>query len=150
MKNLEKKEWQKKIRHNSWKTYVLATLTALSLSLTSCKAPTWVDVVKDKQKVEVAENQLSLLIEKRRELVLIYNQYLALSGTPWYDNLDFEKAKAQTFDQIVKYEKDINKQIKKINKYKWKLTKDELKSLDVSPNPNTPMDPNKYDFTNVH
>jgi len=148
MKNLEKQENWKRIRHNSWKTYALATLTALSLSLTSCKAPTWADIIKDKQKIEVAKNQLSLLIEERRELVETYNQYLALSGTPWYDNLDFENAKTQVFAQIVKHEKDINKKIKEINRHKWKLTKHELKSLEASPNPNTPMDPNKYNFTN--
>ena len=146
MKNLEKKEEQKKIRHNSWKTYALATLTALSLSLTSCKAPTWVDVVKDKQKIEIAENQLSLLIDQRKEMVAQYNKYLRLTGTPWYDNLEFENEKARLYDAIVKKDKEIVKAIK----HKWKLegnlNKDQVKALEKSPNPNDSMDPNKFNF----
>jgi len=146
MKNLEKNEGQKKIRHNSWKTYALATLTALSLSLTSCKAPTWVDVVKDKQKIEIAENQLSLLIDQRKEMVAQYNKYLRLTGTPWYDNLEFENEKARLYDAIVKKDKEIVKAIK----HKWKLegnlNKDQVKALEKSPNPNDSMDPNKFNF----
>jgi hypothetical protein len=57
-------------------------LTALSLSLTSCKAPTQVDIIKDKQKIEVVSNQLSLLIDQRKEMVAQYNKYLRLTGTP--------------------------------------------------------------------
>jgi hypothetical protein len=57
-------------------------MTALSLNLTSCKAPTQVDVVKDKQKIEVVSNQLSFLIDQRKEMVDKYNEYLRLTGTP--------------------------------------------------------------------
>ena len=147
MKNLEKQEKWKRIRHNSWKTFALATMTALSLNLTSCKAPTQVDIVKDKQKIEVASNQLSLLIDQRKEMVNKYNEYLRLSDTPWYkDNLEFENAKAQLYAAIVEQ----NERIVEAIKHKWKLVKKlnrhQIKALKQSPNPKEPMDPNKFDF----
>ena len=146
MKNLEKQEKWKRIRHNSWKTFALATMTALSLNLTSCKAPTQVDIVKDKQKIEVVSNQLSLLKDQRKEMVNQYNKYLRLTGTPWYDNLEFENEKARLYDAIVKKDKEIVKAIK----HKWKLegnlNKDQVKALEKSPNPNEPMDPDKFNF----
>jgi hypothetical protein len=89
---------------------------------------------------------LSFLIDQRKEMVDKYNEYLRLTGTPWYDNLEFEEAKAQLFDKIVKTDKKIVKLIKKRNKFVNSLTKDQLKSLEQSPNPNNPMDPNKFNF----
>jgi len=79
-------------------------------------------------------------------MVAQYNKYLRLTGTPWYDNLEFENEKARLYDAIVKKDKEIVKAIK----HKWKLegnlNKDQVKALEKSPNPNDPMDPNKFNF----
>lgn len=146
MKKLEKNEWQKKIRHNSWKTYALAALTALSLNFSACRAPTQVDIVNKEKKIEVVSEQLSVLKEQRKELVNRYNQYLALTGTPWYTSPEFKEAKAQLFVAIEKKDKEIINLLKEKWKLEEKRDKDIIKALEKSQDPNKPIDPNKFDF----
>lgn len=142
---------QKKHRANKRKNVVVTgslfvALWASTLWTTSCNTtPSSERIAKDKWDIEMVSNQLSYLIEARKNLVRKYNDLLLKSQAD-PDNLALERSKSQVYDLIKDYNKDIERLGKKYIKKTKKLDNDVLKSQNANINPNQPIDENTYDY----
>lgn len=144
MKNIETKDWKKKNRCNSWKTYAAIWATAICMVINWCDRPT--DIVKREASIERTENQLRHLVDERKTLVDQYNHYLELAGSPGYTSTKFKEAQYQEYEAILKKEKKIDRLIYKHNFQKKRLSKKQFNLLKNKPDPKQKMDRNKYDY----
>ncbi len=139
-------QWnEKKTSHiNRWKNLLAAS--AIALTLASCNTTSSGEkIARDKEKIEIVSNQLSYLIEARKDLVRKYNILLERSKRE-PENIALEKSKSQVFDAIKQYNRDIEKLGKRHINATKRLDKDILKSKDGKINPDQPIDEWTYDY----
>ncbi len=150
------KNYQQRTKVNSRKNFeklkkwllVLLSASAIAWGASSCDKPTWVDIAKDKEKIEISITQRKLAIDERKSLVIQFNQYIDMenSNPSLKDDIAFQKGKAQVYDRICELNEEIDKDTKRIWKKEKNLYKDERKSLKKHPNIHKKMDPNAYNW----
>ena len=136
---------QERTHSSRWKKFVTAGAIVVTLGAAACATPNAEDIARDREKIEVISNQLSYLIEARKDLARKYNELLDRSQHE-PDNIELEKSKSQVFDAIKDYDKEINKLSKQYIKKTKQLDSDIVDAQNGNLNPKQPIDENKYDY----
>ena len=143
MENLTTNETTKK-SGMLWKTLTLALCGALAFGNISCGSTTQEDVRKQEQEIEGINFQLSSYIKSRKDLVEKYNKLLKYPKTE-SNKQDINRSLSGIHETIIEYDEKIRElgedrldATKTLNEY--------MAEVETFYAPNTPIDPNRWDF----
>ena len=127
-----------------WKALTLALCGALTFGNISCGSKTPEDVREQEEEVERLNFQLESYIKARKELVANYNKLLKYPKTE-SNKYDINRSLAGIHETIIEYDE----KIKDLGEDRLEATKDlhEYRAkVETYYAPNTPIDPNRWDF----
>ena len=127
-----------------WKALTLTLCGVLSLSNISCGSTTPEDVREQEEEVDRLNFQIASYITSRKQLVENYNKLLKQPKTE-ANKQDINRSLAGIYETIVEYDK----KIRELRDDKLEATKtlhEYRADVETFYAPNTPMDPNRWDF----
>ena len=128
----------------TWKALTFALCWVLSLSSMSCGNKTEKDVMEQEKKVENLSFQISHYINARKWFVEKYNTLLSYPKTD-ANKSRINKSLSQLYDVIVEYDKKIEDLAE--DKIDAEIDLNEyIANLGTNTLPNSPIDPNVWDF----
>ena len=127
-----------------WKALTLSLCAALALGNISCGKTTPKDVMKQEQKMEKINFQISNYIKARKKLAEDYNSLLAYPAAE-SNKRDIKLSLSGIYETIVEYDEKIQ-ELSEDRLDAEKVLNDYTAEIESFYAPNTPIDPNRRDF----